>query len=107
MILRPRTIVFRGGLRGYASQHEARPVLNSQVVAQLQAQEQAIVARSRKLPPRGSDKWFYLTAVGLVVATPPIIYFWWQHRAEHMGKKKQDMIRQIEANRKEFLEKQR
>lgn len=97
----------RLGLRSFASQHEARPGMDSQTLVKLQQQEQALAARNRTVPPRGSDKWFYLTAIGLLLATPPIVYFWWQHRAEHMGKKKQDMIRQIEANRKAFLEQQR
>ncbi|USW55563.1 hypothetical protein Slin15195_G088820 [Septoria linicola] len=104
---RPKARSLRAFTRSYLSQHEARNVLNTEAIAKLQRHEQAIAARSRKVPPRGSDKWFYLTAIGLTLATPPIVYFWWQHRAEHMGKKKEEMIRQIEIKRKEFLENER
>ncbi|PIA98058.1 hypothetical protein CB0940_06077 [Cercospora beticola] len=109
MILRSRTIApaLQLATRNYATKHEPRQVLNAEVIARLQQQEQAIANRQRNLPPPGSDKYFYLTAIGLILATPPIIYYWWQHRAEHMGKKKEDMLKQIEIKRKEFLESQR
>lgn len=53
---------------------------------------------------QGSDSFIYITAIVLFLATPPTIYFWWQHRAEHMEDKKQAMLAELAANRKAFDE---
>lgn len=68
-------------------------------------QHAALVERTRKLNSNnGSDKYIYITAIVLFLATPPIIYFWWQHRAKHMGKKKEAMLEELAVRRREFQE---
>lgn len=61
--------------------------------------------RTRKLNSKtGGDQFIYITALVLFLATPPIIYFWWQHRAEHMGQKKQAMLEELAERRRAFQE---
>lgn len=57
-----------------------------------------------RTPPRGGDRGLYLTALALLLVMPPASYFWWQHRAEHMGQKKQEMMKELEVRRKAFRE---
>lgn len=54
-----------------------------------------------RAPP--SDRGLYFTALGLLLVTPPAVYFWWQHRAEHMGKKKEDLLWNLEERRKSWI----
>lgn len=62
--------------------------------------------QTQRLPQtRPSDRGLYLTALVALLVTPPTVYYWWQHRAEHMGKKKADMIQRGEEARKAFLAK--
>ena len=46
---------------------------------------------------------FFLVAFVSILITPPIMYFYYEHRREHMGKKKEALIQQIEARRKAYL----
>lgn len=64
-----------------------------------------LVERTRKLNTKqGSDRYLYITALLLFLATPPVIYFWGQHRAEHMGQKKKAMLEELAVKRREFQE---
>ena len=56
----------------------------------------------RELP---SDSNLYYTAFGLSVMGAVFTWFWYQHRKEHMGKKKQEVIQKIEERRAEFNKK--
>ncbi|KAF2167925.1 hypothetical protein M409DRAFT_22071 [Zasmidium cellare ATCC 36951] len=68
-------------------------------------QHAALVERTRKLNSySGSDRYIYITAIVLFLATPPVIYFWWRHRAEHMGQKKQAMLEELAERRRVFQE---
>lgn len=68
-------------------------------------QHAVLVERTRRLNSKGgSDQYIYITALVLLLATPPTIYFWWQHRAEHMGQKKQAMLEELAERRRAFQE---
>jgi len=38
-----------------------------------------------------------LVFLGCLMATPPIIYYYWQYRDQHMREKKEGMLREIQA----------
>jgi uncharacterized protein HemX len=73
-------------------------------LAELQAKERELAARQPKSVPQGSDRALYLTAIGMVLVTPLVCWGWWQHRAEHMGKKKEDLKKQMEIKRQQWIE---
>lgn len=82
----------RQAARGYRINHEA--------VAKLEQQAREIDARP---PPtskqRASDKNLYFTALALILVTPPGVWYWYEHRKEHMGKKKEALLKQMEERR--------
>ena len=71
-----------------------------------QQQYLEMAERNKKLttPPKAGDRGLYLTALALLLFTPPACYFWCKHRAEHMGQKKQEMIKELQERRKAFTE---
>lgn len=84
----------------------ATSVKSSAQLAELQRQARELDNRPPSPPKqRGSDRAFYLTTIALFLVTPPICWFWFQHRKEHMGRKKEELLRQMEVKRKEFLSK--
>lgn len=61
-----------------------------------------IIPIPKKLPPRklqdGYSGGFYLSLLGgLLVATPIITYFYWEHRKQHMKSKKEAILHDIHA----------
>ena len=48
-------------------------------------------------PKRASARGPLLTFFGLLFCIPPLSYFWWQHRQEHMRRKKEQMLAEIRA----------
>ncbi|KXS98646.1 hypothetical protein AC578_10052 [Pseudocercospora eumusae] len=95
MLWRAQPIV-RQAMRWYRINHEA--------VARLEQQAREIDARPPPIPKqRGSDRNLLLTAIGLFATAPLITYFWYEHRKEHMGKKKQDLIKHLEERRERWL----
>lgn len=44
----------------------------------------------------GNDKLFIFATLGAIIASPLLVYFWWQHRAEHMQNKKELLLREAQ-----------
>lgn len=54
---------------------------------------------AKELP---QDDGLYWTALGLLLFTPPIVWFYYQHRKEHMGKKKEQVLQRLAEKRAAF-----
>ena len=81
-----------------------QPSVRTLTAEQKQYIEMAETNKKLRTPPKAGDRGLYLTALALLLFTPPVCYFWWQHRAEHMGQKKQEMIKELQERRKAFRE---
>lgn len=78
--------------------------IDSKTLAKLKEQERAIEQRRQQSLAVTSDRTLYFTAIALVLITPPVCWFYYQHRKEHMGKKKEEMIETIKEKRKVWRE---
>jgi hypothetical protein len=44
-----------------------------------------------------------LVTLASLLITPPIVYFYYEHRKAHMGKKKEELIKSLEQKRQAWL----
>lgn len=92
-------------LRAYSSDLYPR---TREEILQLQIQRGQIPAEARPHPsaiqdPRLNQKGrpsngpFMAILLGSVIAVPPLIYFYWQYREEHMKAKKEQLLAEVRA----------
>lgn len=87
--------------RHYAEQTTSRVPPRGPVMTQSTTQRPDLVGAGIEKPLQIEGKRraepHLLVFLGCLVATPPLIYYYWQYREQHMREKKEGMLREIQA----------